>query len=73
MEELNYIFGVDVEYVFDELRLESLAVLSDILVEVQGQLINDWHSCFYHIENILHVFQHAFIPLDVLEPFNYIG
>ena len=34
LQKLNHIFGIDVEYIFDELGLQSLTMLVNVFVEI---------------------------------------
>lgn len=63
MQEFDHILSVDEDDVLYELCLEGSAMLGDELAEIQGQLVNDWHSSFQNIEYILSVFQQAFVAL----------
>ncbi len=70
MNKLDHGFGIDEEDILDELRLECLTVLADELIEIQGELIDHWHSRLYYIEHVLYILQQALVPLDILEPLN---
>lgn len=70
LKELNHVLGIDEENVLHELGLQSLAVLVDVFVEVERQLVDNWHASFDDIEYVLSILQQTLVPLDIFEPFN---
>jgi hypothetical protein len=72
LKKLNHILGVDIENVFNKLRLQDLAMLINILIEVQSQLVDNWHTRFENFEEILSILNNALSPLNVFYLLNHI-
>ena len=68
MQELDHVFGVNEENIFQEPGLELLIMFINILIKIKRQLIKRGHSSFNDIKNILRVLDQTLRPVQLFNP-----
>jgi hypothetical protein len=72
LEELDHVFGVNEENIFQEPGLKLLIMLINILIKIKRQLIERGHSSFNDVKNILRVLDQTLRSVQLFNPVNNI-